>query len=220
MTFIAIHLRRGATRFAAALLLIAGTPVFLFGQAERENPLRITVMTGGLTPRSPVIVAASGGGDTRLSAAPAFGVDLQYRTFTRASIYGSAAVAFATLQHGTSLGASVGGSSSDATIMVGTAGLVLDAPSDWFDAAFRPYVRGGGGVKRYSFTTPGASSFITGTGDFGLGFRAGSGSVEVAAEVRYLPSVFDQGKLPTRGIVAQDQRQTDILFGIGVTVRP
>ena len=220
MTSIAIHPRGPATHLAAAILLIAGTPAFLFGQAALENPLRITLMTGGLTPRSAVIVAASGGGDTRLSAAPAFGIDLQYRTFSRASIYGSAAVAFATLQHGTSLGASVGGSSSDATIMVGTAGLVLDAPSDWSGTAFRPYARAGGGVKRYSFSTQGASSFITGTGDFGLGFRAGGGSLEVAAEVRYLPSVFDQGKLPTRGIVAQDQRQTDLLFGIGVTVRP
>lgn len=220
MTCIAIRPRGAATRFAAATLLIAGAPAFLFGQAELENPLRITVMTGGLTPRSAVIVAARGGGDTRLSAAPAFGIDLQYRTFSRASIYAGAAIAFATLQHGTSLGASVGGSSSDATIMVGTAGLVLDGPRDWFDTAFRPYVRAGGGVKRYGFSTAGASSFITGTGDFGLGFRAGSGSVEVAAEVRYLPSVFDQGRLPTRGIVAQDQRQTDLLFGIGVTVRP
>jgi hypothetical protein len=38
--------------------------------------------------------------------------------------------------------------------------------------------------------------------------------------VRYLPSAFDQGKLPLRGLAPQDQRQTDLLFTVGVTVKP
>lgn len=212
------RLQRNCPRLFAAFL-IAGAPTSLVAQGTPpENPLRVSVMTGGFTPRSALIVAANGG-DTRLGAAPAFGLDMQYRTFGRASIYGSAAVAFGTLHHGTNLGAS-SGAASDATILAGTAGIVLEAPADWFDAVIRPLVRVGGGIKRYSFGVPGASNFVAGTGDFGLGFRAGSGSVEVGAEVRYLPSAFDQGRLPTRGIQAQDQRQSDLLFGIGVTVRP
>jgi hypothetical protein len=42
----------------------------------------------------------------------------------------------------------------------------------------------------------------------------------VTAEVRYLPSTFDQGKLPIRSIVPQAQQQNDLIFGIGVTIRP
>ncbi len=46
------------------------------------------------------------------------------------------------------------------------------------------------------------------------------GALDVAAEVRYLPSTFDQGKLPTRGIAPQDQRQTDLVFSVGIGIRP
>jgi len=220
MTSIATRARRSPLRRIAAILLLAGTPGFLGAQqATVEERLRVTVMTGGLTPRSAVIVAASGGGDTRLGAAPAFGLDVQYRAIGRASIYGSATAAFGTLHHGTSLG-TARETSSDATIFAGTVGVVLAAPSDWFDGAFRPLVRVGAGIKRYGFSVSGASSFIAGTGDFGLGFRAGSGSVEVGAEVRFLPSAFDQGRLPTQGIQTREQRQSDLLFGIGVTIRP
>jgi len=38
--------------------------------------------------------------------------------------------------------------------------------------------------------------------------------------VRYLPSSFDQGKLPIRGITPQAQRQTDLVFSVGVSIRP
>jgi hypothetical protein len=206
------------TTYRAVLALLVVTAAPLAAQPTLENPLRVTVMTGGLSPLSSVIVAPNGG-DTRLGAAPAFGLDLQYRVGGAAALYGSGAFAFGTLHHGSSLGAG-SGSSSDATIIAGTAGIVLDAPSDWFGSAFRPMVRLGGGIKAYSFGVAGASSLVSPTGDFGLGFRAGSGAIEVGAEVRFLPSAFDQAKLPTRGIQAQDQRQIDLLFGIGVTVRP
>jgi hypothetical protein len=54
-----------------------------------------------------------------------------------------------------------------------------------------------------------------------VGFRGvGAGPIEVSAEVRYLPSSFDQSRLPTRGIAPQDQRQNDLLFSIGFGIRP
>lgn len=223
MTTLAINPRRTAGRLSAVALLVVTAPAFLAAQDSRTlapNPFRMTVLTGGLTPRSAVIVDARGGGDTRLGAGPAFALDLAYQAMSQASIYATGGVAFGTLYHGSNLGVAVRGTSSDAVLIVGTAGLIVDAPSDWLGGVLRPNLRLGGGLKRYSFSTPGATSFITGTGDFGVGFRAGTGAVEVGAEMRYLPSTFDQSKLPTRGIVAQKQRQTDLLFGIGVTVRP
>jgi hypothetical protein len=203
-------------RILAAGALLA--PVALIAQDATVGPnqLRISVTTGGLTARSALIVDGLGSGDTRLSAAPAFGAELQYQALGKASIYGGGLVAFGTLQHGSNLGVNVRGASSDAVIFAGTAGIVVD----WFSGTLRPLVRIGGGLKGYSFSTEGAEGFITPTGDFGLGFRAGTGALELGAEVRYLPSVFDQAKLPTRGIVAQDQQQTDLLFGISITVRP
>jgi len=39
-------------------------------------------------------------------------------------------------------------------------------------------------------------------------------------ELRYLPSSFDQGKLPIRGISPQDQQQSDLYFSIGFGIRP
>ena len=70
------------------------------------------------------------------------------------------------------------------------------------------------------FSTNGASSFASLTGDVGAGFRGGTGPVEILAEVRFLPSSFDQGKLPLRGLTPQDQAQNDLLFTIGVTIKP
>jgi hypothetical protein len=202
----------------ASVLVLGLAPLRLWAQEATVGPdqLRFSVMTGGLTSRSALIVDARGSGDTRLGAGPAFGVDFQYQALGRSALYASGAVAFATLQHGTNLGVAVRGTTSDAVLFAATGGVVVDM----FSGALRPLVRLGGGLKGYSFSTEGADGFITPTGDVGLGFRAGSGAVELGAEVRYLPSVFDQAKLPTRGIVAQDQRQSDLLFGITLTVRP
>ena len=44
--------------------------------------------------------------------------------------------------------------------------------------------------------------------------------LELTGEIRYLPSSFDQAKLPLRGITPQDQRQNDLMFTIGVGIRP
>jgi hypothetical protein len=125
---------------------------------------------------------------------------------------------FSTLEHGANLGIAAGPGSSGATIILGTAWLVFEA-SDWFDN-LRPTLRLGGGLKAYSFTTTGASSYAAFTGDFGAGFRGGAGPIEISGEVRFLPSAFDQAKLPLRGLVPQDQQQNDLLFTIGVTVKP
>jgi len=199
-----------------ALVLAGAGGGQLLAQDVGPNPLRLSVITGGLAPRSAFIVDARGSGHTRLGPGPAFGLDVQYEALGDHALFASATFAFGTLHHGTNLGVSVRGATSDAVLYAATAGIVLNP----FDGALRPIVRLGGGLKGYSFDTEGAEGFITPTGDVGLGFRAGSGAVELGAEIRYLPSVFDQAKLPTRGIVAQDQRQTDLVFGITVTVRP
>ena len=225
MTPMAIEMYR-VRKLCVTGLLFSVTPALLAAQAVPagatvgRSPVRITATMGGIAPRRALIVDPLGGGDTRLGAAPAFGLELQVDAVGAASVFAGVGIAFTTLTHGTNLGVVARGVASDASVVVGTGGLFLEAPSSLFGSAFRPTLRLGGGVKRYSFSTPGSTAFLAPSGDVGGGFRTGGGDFELSAEVRYLPSAFDQAKLPVRGIVAQKQQQRDLLFGIGVTVRP
>lgn len=66
-----------------------------------------------------------------------------------------------------------------------------------------------------------AESQLRPTADIGLGLPGvGIGASDVTAGFRSLPSTLDQEKLPTRGVALQDQRQNDLLFSIGVGIRP
>lgn len=178
---------------------------------------RLGASVGVLAPRAAVVMAQTGGQDTRLNAAPSFSLDLQYSYSPLIALYGNGLVGFTSMSRGSTV-LSVG-PSDQVTILGGTAGLVLSPKL--LGETIRPTLRVGGGFKGYRFDMTDVESQWRPTGDFGLGLRAGaSGPVEVSAEVRYLPSSFDQGKLPLRSVVPQAQRQTDILFGIGVTVRP
>ena len=188
------------------------------GDAISSRSTRVTAFTGGLAHSSALVVDPAGRSDTRLGPGATFGLEIQFPTFSFASLYAGAAGSFSTLEHGSNLGAAAGPGSSGATIILGTVGLAFEA-SDWFDN-LRPTLRLGGGFKAYQFTTSGASSSSSLTGDFGVGFRGGAGVIEVSGELRFLPSAFDQGKLPLRGLVAQDQQQSDLMFTVGVTVRP
>jgi hypothetical protein len=215
----AIDIRRGAKRLTLSVLLLAlAVPGLTAQEAISSRSTRVTAISGGLAHGSALVVDPVGASDTRLSPGATFGLEIQHPTFSFGSLYAGVAVSFSTLEHGANLGVAAGAGSSGATIILGTAGLVLEA-SDWFDN-LRPTLRLGGGLKAYSFTTEGASSYAGFTGDIGAGFRGGSGPIEISGEVRYLPSAFDQGKLPLRSLVAQDQRQTDLLFTVGVTVKP
>lgn len=187
------------------------------GDVIGSRSMRVTALTGGLAHSSALVVGPTGGSDTRLSPGPTFGLEVQYPTFSFGSLYAGVAGSFSTLEHGSNLGVAAGPGSSGATIILGTAGLSLEA--DWFDN-LHPTLRLGGGLKAYSFTTSGASSYAGFTGDVGVGFRGGAGAVEVSGELRFLPSAFDQAKLPLRGLVPQDQQQNDLLFTVGVTIKP
>lgn len=200
----------------AGVLLVLAAPA---ASAQGDSsPLRLTAFTGTLSPRSAIVVDPAGTSDTRLAPASAFGIELQYRLFSLGSLYGSVAGAFSSLEHGANLGVVAGPGSSGATILLGTAGLMLEA-SDWF-ANLQPTLRLGGGLKSYMFSTNGASSTAAFSGDIGVGIRASSGAIGISTEIRYLPSAFDQGKLPLRSLAPQDQQQNDLLLTIGVTIRP
>jgi hypothetical protein len=215
---VAIGMRRAAKCLTLSVLpLILAAPGLSAQSQPLSRPLRVSAISGGMSHGSALVVDPIGNSDTRLSPGPTFGLELQYATFSFGSLYAGLAGSFSTLEHGANLGIAAG-SGSNATLILGTAGLVLEA-SDWF-ADFRPTLRLGGGLKAYSFTTSGASSVAAFTGDVGVGFRGGAGAIEISGELRYLPSAFDQGKLPLRGLSPQDQRQTDLLFTVGVTVRP
>lgn len=219
LTTLAIGMRRTTKQLTLSALLLALAAPGLSAQSESlSRPLRVSAISGGLNHGSALVVDPAGRSDTRLSAGPTIGLELQYKMFSLGSLYAGLAGSFSTLEHGTNLGAIAGPGSSAATIILGTAGLMLEA-SDWF-ADFRPTLRLGGGLKKYSFTTNGASSTASFTGDVGVGFRGGAGPIEISGEMRLLPSAFDQAKLPLRGLSPQDQRQTDVLFSIGVTVKP
>jgi hypothetical protein len=219
LTTVASGLRRGAMHLTLSAALTAlAAPVLLAQGQSASRPVRLTAISGGLVHGSALVVDPAGQNDTRLDPGATFGLELQYGMFSSGSLYAGVAGSFSTLEHGANLGIVAGTGSSSVTIFLGTAGLVLEA-SDWF-ANVRPTLRLGGGIKAYSFTASGASSSTAFTGDIGAGFRAGAGAIEVLTEVRYLPSAFDQAKLPLRGQSPQDQRQNDLLFTIGVTVKP
>jgi hypothetical protein len=183
-----------------------------------SRSMRITALSGGLAHGSALVVDPAGSSDTRLSPGATFGLEVQYPAFSLGSLFAGIAGSFSTLEHGANLGVVAGPGSSGATLILGTAGIMFEA-SDWFDN-LRPTLRLGAGLKAYSFTTTGASSYAGFTGDIGAGFRGGAGAIEISGELRFLPSAFDQAKLPLRGLAPQDQQQNDLLFTVGVTVRP
>ena len=212
-------IRAGGSRLALSLVMSLALASPLAAQsATPAGKWRLTAISGGLAHPNALVVDAVGSSDTRLSPGPTFGIDVQCPAFKLGFVYGTLAGSFSTLEHGANLDISAGPGSSGTTMILSTSGVVFEA-SDWF-ANVRPTLRVGVGVKYYHFTTGGASSFATFTGDIGAGFRGGAGAIEVAGEMRVLPSVFDQAKLPLRGLAPQDQRQLDVLFTIGVTVRP
>jgi hypothetical protein len=212
-------IRAGGSRLTLALMmsLAMASPLVAQG-ATPTGKWRLTAISGGLAHPSALVEDAVGASDTRLSPGATFGVDVQYSAFSSGAIYGTLAGSFSTLEHGANLSLAAGTGSSGSTLILGTAGVLLEA-SDWF-ANIRPTLRIGAGLKYYNFTTDGASSYAAPTGDIGAGFRGGAGAIEVAGEMRVMPSAFDQAKLPLRGLAPQDQRQLDVLFTIGVTVRP
>ena len=180
---------------------------------------RIGASTGGYLPHSSLIRAADSN-DTRLGAGPAFSLDLQYLASGFVSVYANGVLSFGTITLGSSIRPSVVGPSNQVMVTAGTAGLLLTG-NGWLGAHFQPTLRLGGGFKWYSFDLAETQSQVRPTVDVGLGFRGvGSGPIEVTAEVRYLLSSFDQGKLPTRGIAPQAQRQNDLVFAIGFGIRP
>ena len=216
MSTMAIGMHR-VMRTALPSVLLAVLATGLEAQ-DTGGSTRVTAISGVMLHGSAVVVDPQGVSDTRLSAGPTFGLEIQNAMFSFGSIYAGVAGSFSTLEHGANLSVSAGPGSSGATIILGTAGLMFEA-RDWFDN-LRPTLRLGGGVKMYNFTMNGASSFVSFTGDVGVGFRGGTGPLEIGGEIRFLPSTFDQAKVPLRGFTPQDQNQSDLLFSIGVTIRP
>lgn len=212
-------LRVAAALIATTLAAHAASAQAPTTQRVGDDSWRLGASVGILAPRSSMVVAAPGGTDTRLGATPVFTLDVQYIYSPLIALYGNGLVGFSTLSRGSTFRVGAGGPSDQVTMMGGTGGLLL-SPS-WFGEVIRPTLRLGAGYKGYSFDITGVDGQWRPTGDIGFGFRAGSsGPIEVSTEVRYLPSSFDQGKIPLRSVVPQAQRQTDLLFGIGVSIRP
>jgi len=177
---------------------------------------RFSASAGSYAPRSALIVAADSN-NTRLGSAPVFALEGQYQAWSAVAIYADGMVSFPTIFLGSSIRPGVLGPSNQVMLVGGTAGIMVSSSS----GHFRPTLRLGGGLKWYMFDLAGAEDQFSPTLDIGLGFRAvGYGPLEVMGEIRYLPSSFDQAKLPIRGITPQDQRQNDLMFTIGIGIRP
>ena len=200
------------------LIFLAAPELRAQGGTLESGAMRITAISGGLTHGSALVVDPAGSSDTRLTPGPTFGLELQLPDFPLGAFFVGIAGSFSSLEHGVNLGVAAGPGSSAAAMILGTAGIVFEA-TDWFDN-IRPTLRLGGGFKSYMFEADGASSNTSLTGDLGVGFRAGTGPIEILGEIRFLPSAFDQAKLPLRGLSPQDQQQNDLMFTVGVTVRP
>jgi hypothetical protein len=200
------------------LLGFLAAPALKAQGSLESGAMRITAISGGIAHGSALVVDPAGSSDTRLTAGPTFGLELQFPDFPLGSFFAGLAASFSSLEHGANLGVAAGPGSSGAAMLLGTAGVVFEA-TGWFEN-MRPTLRLGAGFKSYMFDANGASSNTALTGDLGVGFRAGSGPIEILGEVRFLPSSFDQAKLPLRGLSPQDQQQNDLMFTVGVTVRP
>jgi len=208
---------RRALGLAAGALLLATTVTAQTPQPDRGR-WRLGAATGAYVPFSALIRAADLN-DTELTAGPFFSLEPQYLTSRYVTIYANGTLAFGTIRPGSSIQPAATGPSNQMMLGTGTAGvrLTTGSPGDWIE----PTLRAGGGFKWYSFDLTGAADQVRPTADVGLGFRGiGTGGIEFTAEVRYLLSSFDQSKLPTRGIAPQDQRQNDLVFSVGVWIRP
>jgi len=214
-----------ATVAGRALCLIAGALLMMPAVANAQSQQvesgtwRITASTGAYVPFSSLIKSADTH-DTRLAAGPAFALESHYLAASFASVYANGTLAFGTIQLGSAIRPAVVGPSNQVMLVAGTAGIVFTA-TDWLGEHVQPTFRLGGGIKWYSLDLTESENQVRPTGDIGLGLRGiGIGAIEVTTEVRYLPSSFDQAKLPTRGIAPQKQRQNDLFFSIGIGIRP
>jgi len=217
-----VSIDKMTTQLATLALAAFMTTVAAGGLAAQQaggSGWRIGAWSGAWVPFSSLIKAADAN-DTGLAAAPAFSLEGRYPVLEDVSAYADVTAAFGTMRAGSAIRPAVAGTSDRVTLVVGTVGVVLTGRG-WLGEHLEPTLRLGGGLKAYSFDLTDAERQIRPTADVGVGFRGiGAGPLEVAAEVRWLPSTFDQGKLPIRGIAPQDQRQTDLMFSVGIGIRP
>jgi hypothetical protein len=211
-------MRACRTLALTACATLVASAVSAQNQMAARGDWRLGAATGAYAPFSSLIKTADSR-DTHLAAGPAFSLDLQYQAIDYLSVYGNGMISFGTITLGSAIRPAVLGPSDQVTMIAATAGVLL-APTDWFGEHLQPTLRLGGGLKSYSFDLVDTDGQARLTGDIGLGLRGmGLGVIDVTAEVRYLPSSFDQAKLPIRGIAPQDQRQNDLVFAIGVGIR-
>jgi hypothetical protein len=210
---------RTSAAVSAALLVMTLLPRPAHGQIEPPWDMfgaRIGTSIAVFAPRDAMIVSG-GGRDTRLGSGTAFSLDLQYGLAGFAALYAGGTAAFSTLSRGTEIQPAASAGSDQVMMGAITGGAVLGYFG--LHPAIAPTLRLGGGLKMYSFDVAGAQSHTRPTGDIGVGLRGGAGMFDMGAEIRYLPSTFDQARLPTRGIVAQQQRQTDLLLSLSIGLR-
>jgi hypothetical protein len=183
-----------------------------------EGKWRIGASTGAYVPFASLITAADEN-DTQLEAGPAFSLDVQYQVQNIAAVYAHGLMAFGAVQLGSSIQPEVLGPSNQVVLGTATGGVLL-APTGWLGEYISPTLRLGVGLKLYRFDLSGAQNQSQLTADVGVGVRGiGLGPIEVTAEARYLPSSFDQSKLPIRGIEGQKQRQSDLVLAVGFAIR-
>lgn len=202
----------------AAVLVSVMSPTRANAQFEAPADMlgtRIGTAVGVFAPLDAAIVSGDGR-HTRLGAGNAFSLDVQQGVAEFAALYVGGIAGFSTLARGTEINPAATGS-DHVLVATATGGVVLGYAG--LHPTIVPTLRLGGGVKAYSFDLAGAESHTRLTGDIGLGLRGVLSAVDVGAEIRYLPSTFDQARLPTRGIAPQEQRQTDLVMGLSVGLR-
>jgi hypothetical protein len=200
-----------------ALMLGVGAP----GMAQ-EGPLTIRPHVGVFTSALPLVAIGDGyHPHVRLGGAPSAGVELEYQLRPLLSLYGGVSSVFTRLYHSEvmELRDVDGAYSSRATLLSPTFGVLLTPQLGRF--AVQPTLRAGIGSKLYYFDLFDVDSPVADlTGDFGLGFAAGSGALHFLAEARWMPSRFEANYLPIRTYGNQGQLQNDWAFQMGFRVRP
>ncbi|HEY0015742.1 MAG TPA: hypothetical protein VGC13_05465 [Longimicrobium sp.] len=207
-------------RISALIALLLGAPGVLPAQAA----VRVTPSLGAFQPMLPVVSVADGRNpDVELESAPAVGLELGVapRRTPWVQLYGGLTYTTPRLYlSGAMESQPVNGTSTRATLLIPTAGVVLSPTLR--GVPVRPTLRLGAGVKSYTFDLAEQRDRVTDlTGDVGLGFTTGRpGPVSFTAEARWLPSRFDARNLPIRATGGRGQDQNDWMFQLGMRLNP
>jgi hypothetical protein len=208
---------RHSSALFVGLMLVAATTA-----RAQESQLSVRPHVGAFAPGMSLVAVADGyHPNVQLGGGPLAGFDLRYRARRGLTVYGGVTSVFTRLYHSSVMELrEVDSPHSSRVTLVTPTGGVLFTPR-FRDGPAQPVLRVGAGSKIYYFDLYDVNQPVADlTGDFGIGLTAGSGSLRLAADARWMPSRFDASYLPIRVVGNEKQQQSDWSFELGFRLTP